>query len=235
MSSISKRLGIPFSSFKRKATNMGLYVTNQGRKGLKRSKDEKNKKRISINKILSGDHGISSYHLKVRLIEEGIKNGTLCEECGISNLWNGKKLNLHLDHIDGDKLNNKINNLKIICPNCHSQTETYAGRNIRLKNIKNKKTYKYIKKYKNQEEYLLHKKQIWIDNQQKYIPIILNSDIDFSKHGWVNKASVLIHQRTQKVSKWMIEIMPDFYEKCFKRQNGGTVDTMDSKPIVKTT
>lgn len=59
----------------------------------------------------------------------------------------------------------------------------------------------------------------WLKQQQKYIPVILNSGIDFSKFGWVGKAAKLINQKPQKVSGWMKRVMPDFYkEKCFRRK-----------------
>ena len=51
-----------------------------------------------------------------------------CWECGISS-WNGKELVLELEHIDGNSENNKEENLSLLCPNCHSQTPTYKGRN----------------------------------------------------------------------------------------------------------
>jgi hypothetical protein len=66
--------------------------------------------------------------LKARLI----KNGTLknvCSNCGISQ-WNGKEISLHLEHINGINNDNRIENLCLLCPNCHSQTDTYAGKNI---------------------------------------------------------------------------------------------------------
>lgn len=47
--------------------------------------------------------------------------------------WNGKPLTLDLDHIDGNNTNNQLSNLRWLCPNCHSQTETYKGKNRRLK------------------------------------------------------------------------------------------------------
>jgi 5-methylcytosine-specific restriction endonuclease McrA len=51
-----------------------------------------------------------------------------CKECGQSNIHNGKHLTLQLDHINGDSADNRIENLKLLCPNCHSQTETFCGR-----------------------------------------------------------------------------------------------------------
>ena len=51
-----------------------------------------------------------------------------CFDCGISE-WNNKQLVMHLDHIDGDSSNHKKDNLRMLCPNCHSQTETYKAKN----------------------------------------------------------------------------------------------------------
>ena len=50
-----------------------------------------------------------------------------CSVCDIAD-WNGKPLTLQLDHIDGDSYNNEVTNLRFICPNCHSQTDTFCGK-----------------------------------------------------------------------------------------------------------
>jgi len=53
-----------------------------------------------------------------------------CLICGLSE-WRGKPLRLELDHIDGNRQNNRRENLRALCPNCHSQTETYCGKNVK--------------------------------------------------------------------------------------------------------
>lgn len=53
-------------------------------------------------------------------------NPELCSECGLESVWNGKPIVMHLDHIDGDTSHNDPSNLRFLCPNCHSQTETYC-------------------------------------------------------------------------------------------------------------
>lgn len=65
--------------------------------------------------------------LKRALIRVGTPNH--CAICQLTT-WLGKPLSLQLDHIDGNKHNNDLSNLRLLCPNCHSQTDTFAGRNI---------------------------------------------------------------------------------------------------------
>jgi DNA-binding CsgD family transcriptional regulator len=68
-------------------------------------------------------------NLKLRLLKEGLKEPR-CEGCGISE-WRGRPLSLALHHENGDRHDNRLANLRLLCPNCHSQTPNFAGRNGR--------------------------------------------------------------------------------------------------------
>lgn len=73
----------------------------------------------------------SRRNVKVRLLEGGLLQNS-CSTCGISE-WCGRPLICHLDHINGVNNDNRLENLRMLCPNCHSQTETYGGLNKRAK------------------------------------------------------------------------------------------------------
>jgi hypothetical protein len=64
---------------------------------------------------------------KKRLVDMGWKNE--CNVCKLPPEWNGRPLTLQLDHINGDNMDNRIDNLQILCPNCHTQTTTYGNKN----------------------------------------------------------------------------------------------------------
>lgn len=84
--------------------------------------------KIDILEILDGKHPeYQTFKLKKRIISEGIKENK-CDVCGITE-WNNKELIMQLDHVDGNSHNHKLSNLRLICPNCHSQTDTYCGKN----------------------------------------------------------------------------------------------------------
>lgn len=67
-------------------------------------------------------------HLKKMLIKSELLRNE-CYKCGLQSEWQDEPLSLQMDHINGDSQDNRIENLRILCPNCHSQTATYAARN----------------------------------------------------------------------------------------------------------
>lgn len=88
---------------------------------------------IRINEIIPIEYYLvdglmySSPRLKQRLINEGIKEHK-CENCNLD-MWLGKKIPLELHHIDGNHFNNQLDNIQILCPNCHADTPNYRGNN----------------------------------------------------------------------------------------------------------
>lgn len=83
---------------------------------------------VPVDEYLKRDwRKISSVVLKRKLIQSGLRENK-CAICGSPAFWNGSKLTLQLDHINGKRSDNRIENLRIVCPNCHSQTPSFAGR-----------------------------------------------------------------------------------------------------------
>jgi hypothetical protein len=82
---------------------------------------------MPLGVFVTGDRNRS--HLKARLLRMGVKTNA-CELCGIST-WRGQPLSLALHHVNGRGQDNRLENLQLLCPNCHSQTENFGGRNRR--------------------------------------------------------------------------------------------------------
>ncbi len=112
--------------------------TQNNRKEIYKNLPQESKDRMAWNKgkftktIFA--YGCGGNHKSVLIEERSHK----CENCGLSN-WLGKPITLELEHVDGDNQNNVKNNLKLLCPNCHSFTPTWKG-----KNSLNKKHRKYV-------------------------------------------------------------------------------------------
>jgi len=81
-----------------------------------------------LEEILVENSYFQSHKLKNRLIAIGLKK-PMCEECGWAQKSDDGRLPLELDHINGNKCDNRLDNLRILCPNCHSLNPTHRGRN----------------------------------------------------------------------------------------------------------
>ena len=91
----------------------------------------------SLEEILKENSPYQSFKLKERLLESGLKERK-CECCSNTE-WLGKPIKLELHHINGNHDDNRLENLQLLCPNCHAYTDTYRGRNkIRYEEKKEK-------------------------------------------------------------------------------------------------
>ena len=97
---------------------------------------------ISKKEFFKKDKLIKACDIKKKIFKEGLKENK-CEICGLTE-WLNNPIKLQIHHIDGDHMNNEIENIQLLCPNCHSQTENYAGR----KNKKNKCTHTHKRQRK---------------------------------------------------------------------------------------
>ncbi len=123
-------LGLHFNSFKRRAIELNCYKPNQSGKGRVKSLPPK----IPLDEILEGKHPhFQTFKLKSRLIKSKILDYE-CSICGLFE-WKGQSLSLELDHVDGNSKNHRMENLRLLCPNCHSQTSTFRSKNRSKKNL----------------------------------------------------------------------------------------------------
>ena len=95
-------------------------------------KGKKNKyvNEIPVEKAFVENGTLSSYRLSQKIQKYNLLEYK-CESCGIKDRWNGQPISLHLDHVNGINNDNRLDNLRFLCPNCHSQTHTYCGKNKR--------------------------------------------------------------------------------------------------------
>lgn len=117
--------GGQYKTFHKFVTDNDIDITPL--KGKKWAKDLRLKPRISTDEYLNNSREIGSFRLKKRLLDEKILS-PICSMCeGVT--WIGHPIPLELDHIDGNHHNNNIENIRLLCPNCHALTDTYRGKN----------------------------------------------------------------------------------------------------------
>ena len=121
---MTTRGGSSLDVLKRRITELGCSTEHFGQKASIISPTSK----YTLDEILVENSSYANIsRLKIRLVKEN-RLEYKCAFCGISE-WMGKPLSLQLDHINGKNNDHRIENLRFLCPNCHSQTETYAGKN----------------------------------------------------------------------------------------------------------
>ena len=138
--SVLKQLGLVpaggnYVQIKRKIEILNLDTDHLKGKIWNTGLSYRTKTRTELAVLLTLNSRFQSYKLKKRLYEEGLKRPE-CELCGWAKKSIDGRIPLELDHINGDHYDNRIENLRILCPNCHSLQPTHRGRNKKVRYIK---------------------------------------------------------------------------------------------------
>lgn len=149
------------------------------------------KEKLTFEEMFCEDSKVARKEVKRHILKKNLIP-YVCSECGNVGEWNGKKLSLQLDHINGVSNDNRLENLRFLCPNCHSQTETFCGRKAKVVKAK-KEDLLEIERWKQIEE----------------------SNIDFSKFGWGTELSKLFKISPQKTLVYVKKHYKDFYSSCY--------------------
>ena len=130
-----------YAVFKKRVKALDLDTSHFTGKGHLKNRTHNWNPKKSLEEILVADSDyMNRNQIKKRLLAKGLITYE-CSTCGIAE-WQGKRLSLHLDHINGVNNDHRLENLRLLCPNCHSLTSTYAGKNKRRKPRKKISTHK---------------------------------------------------------------------------------------------
>lgn len=117
-----------YASFRRYAERLGVDVSGYAGQAHLRGKTHGWAPAAPLASILREHSGYTDRNrLKLRLLRAGLLEYA-CSICGIDE-WRGRPISLQLDHVNGVSDDHRLENLRLLCPNCHSQTESFAGRN----------------------------------------------------------------------------------------------------------
>ena len=137
--------------------------------------------------------GVNGTSLKRKLYDNGLKQ-PICELCGQDENWITGKLTLILDHINGNNKDNRLENLRIVCPNCDSTLPTSKGRN-KTKSLS-----------KNKSNYIKVSKENLLNDKNKIIDQIKNSGVDLNSWGVGAKLSKI----TGKAPQYCLKLINEF-------------------------
>jgi len=211
-SEVAKELNLSVGSntyleFKKIAKKYGLDTTHFNRN----RKSNQYKNSLKEEDIFKKESLIASSRISRYLFKFGIKE-RVCERCGRVE-WEGEPIPLQVHHIDGDRTNNSVENLQILCPNCHALTDNYCGKNAKKRTAK-----EIIKETEEKLNKKICKERAKKKKITEQLETIKNSGIDFQKWGWVKKAGELVGMTQLHVREFLLKNDPDFYATCYTKE-----------------
>jgi len=119
-----------YKQFDKYVSELSLNISHLLGKGWNVGLQFRPKTQISITELLKKDSSFQSYKLKKRLFKEGLKK-ELCELCGWAEVSADGRIPVEINHINGNSSDNRLQNLEILCPNCHSLRPHYRGSKLK--------------------------------------------------------------------------------------------------------
>lgn len=166
----------------------------------------KNNKKMLLNDILTENSNYNSTKLKHRLIEEGVKEHK-CEKCG-NHKWLDDLIPIELHHVNGNCRDNRLNNLQILCPNCHTLTDNYGSKNIKIKREQPLKKILKPKEYNNELELMS-----WFEDCDSFLCVSLKRNIPIrTLRSWVDKEKIksevlIFFEKNKKNDNELVELV----------------------------
>lgn len=142
LAGVLRLLGLKFSGgsqshIKNRIASLGIDSSHFTGQGSHRGLAHKRPNKVPAEQVLTygrcskGSRREDGYRLRRALLESGVLEA--CALCSIGPVWQEKPMRLQVDHLNGDWADNRAGNLRFLCPNCHSQTETFGTKNSRLR------------------------------------------------------------------------------------------------------
>ena len=214
LNEVAKAMGVgvggnTYREFKRIIEKYGVDTSHFRNVYNNFSKPELKREEIFCENSRVGHSGKLLKYLK----KFGVKNTNVCERCGRSE-WEGEPIPLQVHHLNGEHTDNRIENLQILCPNCHALTDNYCGKNTKSR----KPIEEILKENEEKQERRIEKENLRKAKVSERLETIKNSGIDFQKWGWVKKAGELVGMTQLHVREFLLKNDPDFYATCYTKE-----------------